>query len=315
MPTLANQGSAALVQRACSVTVGIPGSPDSILIECGNGTGLDVSFHITRGVHATAGSISPQPNTCDLRIWGLTRNHRNALAKSTAGNTVSPGTLAKVIPAIITAGYAGNRTTLFSGELRAANFVTDGADKYVAEMTTGDGDQALLQARLNFHVTPGSAMQQVLQNIVGQMGVQPGNLQAALAQIAASPVAAQIFAKGATLKGSASEILADLCRSTGFSFSVQNGSLSFTPLNQPIPGTAILIDEQHGLIGNATVDTKGIMNCKTLMIPGVVPGAQLVVNAINVTGTYSVLGVETTGNTSEGSSDWGHSIDAQRLAA
>ena len=310
--TLGSQGSAALVQRACSVQLGVPGSSTSILIECGNGTGLDVSFHIQRGVHVTAGSTKPQANTCDLRVWGLTRDHRNAIAKSTATTQVSPGTKQPVVPCIITAGYAGGRAVLFSGELRAANFTTDGADKYVAELTTGDGDQALTQARLNLAIPPGSTMQQAFTSILAAMGVQPGNMQKALSQMSQNPVAGQIFAKGCALKGSAAEILADLCRSTGFSFSVQNGALSFTVLNQPLDGEAVLIDEQHGMIGNATVDTKGILSVKTLLIPSITPGVKIAMNAINVQGGFKVNSVETTGNTSLGSTDWDHSIEGSR---
>ena len=137
-------------------------------------------------------------------------------------------------------------------------------------------------------------------------------MQKALSQMSNNPVAAQIFAKGSVLKGSASEILADLCRSTGFSFSIQNGALSFTQLNQPLDGQAILIDENHDMIGNATVDTKGILSCKTLLIPGIVPGVKIAMNAVNVQGGFKVLSVETTGDTSIGSSDWGHSLEGQR---
>lgn len=310
---LGNQGAAALIQRAATVQIGLPGSPDSLLLECGNGTGLDTSFHIQRGIHVTAASFKPQPNTCDLRIWGLTRDHRNALAKSTATTQVQPGTKQKVVPCIINAGYAGGaKSVKFSGELRAACFVTDGADKYVAELTTGDGDQALTQARLNLAIAPGSTMSTVFQQILTALGVQPGNMQKALAQIGASPVAAQIFAKGTVLKGSAAEILSDLCRSTGFSFSIQNGALSFTAINQPLDGQAIQIDEEHGLVGNATVDTKGVLSFKTLMLPNLVPGVKLSVSAINVQGGFRVMSVETIGDTSIESNDWHDKVDAQR---
>jgi hypothetical protein len=310
--TLGNQGANALVQRSCNVVVGLPGTTEALNIECGNGTGLDVQFTIHRGAHVTAGSLKPQPNTCDLRIWGLTASHRSQLAKATQSNKVSPGTKQIVIPTIITAGYQGNRATLFSGELRGANFPGEGADKFIADLTTGDGDQALTQARLNLAIPPGSSMNQVFQQILSEMGVQPGNMQKALSLLSANPVAAQIFAKGGALKGSAAEILADLCRSTGFSYSIQNGALSFTQLNQPLDGQAILIDEQHGMIGNATCDTKGVLSVKTLLIPSISPGVKLSVQASNVKGGFRVTSVETRGDTSIGSHDWHHQIEAVR---
>ncbi len=313
--TLGNQGPNALVQKACTVTVGFPGSDRGLLIQCGNGSGLDVSFRIQRGLHVTQGSLKPQPNTCDLTIYGLNPDHRKSLAKATAYSPPTPGATPKtppVIPCVITAGYQQRQTVLFSGELRAAQD-TGEAPNVVTELSTGDGDKAITQSRINLSIPPGASMATVFQQIVKAFGgVQSGNLQTAIAQIEASPGAAQLFSKGVLLKGSAAEILSDICRSTGFQWSVQNGALSIIPLGQPLAGLATAIDDSHGMLGIPTVDTKGVVTVKTEMLPGLMPGSKISLTSRNATGGFRITGMSTEGDTSIGSPSWGHTLTLSR---
>ena len=72
----------------------------------------------------------------------------------------------------------------------------------------------------------------------------------------------------------------------------------------------MLIDSQHGLIGSPTVNTTGLLSCKTEMIPDMFPGTKLSLNAKDVTGGFRVLSVETSGDTS--GNEWGHDIEAMR---
>lgn len=322
--TLGNQGANALVQRACTIVVGFPSSDRGLRIDCGNGVGLDVSFRIQRGLHTTQASLKPQPNTCDLSIHGLNESHRKLLAKATTTSTGTAaqvpdsgaaGAVSAVVPCIITAGYQQRQTVLFSGELRAAQNTGD-IPNIVTELSSGDGDTAITQSRLNLAIAPGATMSQVVQQVFTAFGssVQPGNLQKALAQFQASPQAAKLFAKGATLKGSAAEILSDLCRSIGAQWSVQNGALQILPLGEPLAGTATVVDEAHGMVGTPTVDTKGVATIKTLMLPSVIPGSLIQLTSRNATGFYRVIGLAVEGDTSVGSDTWGMELNATRLA-
>lgn len=321
--TLGNQGGNALTQRACTVVVGLPGTANAVQIECGNGTGLDVSFRIQRGLHVTQGSLKPQPNTCDLTLFGLNPDHRKALAKSSSTTTKSAaqqppaggkGKVGAIVPCIITAGYQQRKTVLFSGELRAGQDTSEGPNVKF-ELSTGDGDTAITQSRLNLHIPPGATMSQVFQIVVNAFGtsVQAGNMQAALAQFESSPAAAQLFSKGVTMKGSAAEILSDLCRSIGAQWSVQNQALQILPLGKPTPGIATVVDEAHGMVGIPTVDTKGIASVKTLMLPGIIPGSQIQLTSRNATGFFRVIGMAIEGDTSLGSNSWGYELNAQRV--
>jgi hypothetical protein len=321
--TLGNQNANALVQRACTVIIGFPGTNQGIQIVCGNGTGLDVAFNIQRGLHTTTSSLKPQPNTCDLKLYGLNPDHRKALAKFTgipaallpkttaSGTTTQTPGQAPPIPCIITAGYQQRQTVLFSGELRACQDISEGPD-VITEVSSGDGDKAITQSRINLAIPPGATMQTVFNQIVAAFGgIQSGNLQKMIGQIQSNPMAQQLFSKGCTLKGSAAEILSDLCRSTGFQWSVQNGALSIVPLGQPLDGEATLIDENHGMLGVPSVDTKGIVTVRTLMIPGIMPGSKITIPSINATGGFRVIGQAIDGDTSIGSTSWGFTLNAQ----
>src|SRR5271166_3967413 len=229
---------ALLFERSCTVQVG------TLLIPGGTqGFGLRIAFKVKRGVKVTQGVTKPQPNTCDLKIWNLSLSHQKQLEQSTV-----PGAGKTVVPVIISAGYQKSAHAIFSGELRAGHTVTDHADS-TTELTTGDGDQALTQKRLTIALGKGTTATQGINAILTALGIGQGNLPTAIRLLQAQPLAAQLFAKGVVMKGSASQVMTTFCRSVGLDWSIQNGALQITDLNQPVAGTAVLLDSEHGLIG------------------------------------------------------------------
>jgi hypothetical protein len=287
-----------LYQRACTVTVG------GLVIPAGQGTGLDVSFKVKRGVKISQGQRKPVPNTCDVSIWNLSASHRKQIEQSTV-----PGAANAPVPVTISAGYQSRVSVLFSGELRPGETVTDG-NSLVTQLSSGDGDQALTQARLSLAFAPGASAAQVLQAVVQGLGVGQGNLATALALLNVAPNAGQFFARGVTLKGAAADIMSDFCRSVGLAWSVQNGALQVTQLGQPVQGQAVLVNAQTGLVGSPTVDTDGLLRLRTLMIPDLFPGTKLSMDSVTVKGGFAVTYVETIGDTF--GNDWNHEIEAQR---
>lgn len=298
------QSPHSLIQRAATLQVG------DLSIPAGQGVGLDITFTVRRGLHITQGSLKPQPNTCDLKIWGLNPDHRKRLAQSTA---TGPGDKPKTVPCVLTAGYVGSSAVIFSGQLRSANNVTEGANK-VTEMTTGDGDQALMQTRMNIAIAAGSDAGKFLDTVLSALGVSAENLPAAKQLVSGSPAAGQLFAKGTVLKGSAAEIMTDFTMSCGLEWSIQSGKLRILPLGGTDSNTGILIadDPNTGLIGSPTVDIKGILSFDVEMIPNLVPGCKVKLDTEEVKGIWRVIGTTTTGSTFE--NDWKIAAECQRLA-
>lgn len=297
----------ALWQRALTLTVG------TLAITYVKGIGLDVEFTVRRGVQVTQKAVKPVPNTCDLKIYNLSVAHRKQLEQLTTVTTpqsANPQSGAqKIVPCIISAGYVGRQSIVFSGELRAAQSVTEGADT-ITELTTGDGDTALQQTRLTVALPPGSTLGSGLRKVLAALGIGQGNLSRALALISANPLVAQMYSKGVVFKGSPAEILTDICRAAGLQWSIQHGVVQFQDLGQPLGGQAILIDAAHGMVGSPSVDTKGILTFTTLMLPDLAPGVKVAMNAKNVKGGYQVLSVETTGQTN--ANEWYQKVEAQR---
>lgn len=288
-----------LFGRRATVQVG------DLLIDAGGGTGLDVDFTARRGVKVSKGATKPQPNTCDLSIFNLNADHRKQIEQPT-----TPGAAKAKVPVVVSAGYRGRQTVIFSGELRAGHSLRNGST-WVTELTTGDGDDALTQTRLSIALSKGSTAEHGIRQILGALGVGEGNLSAGVTRLKEQALAAQLFSRGVVLKGAAAELMTHFCRSVGLEWSIQGGALQLTAIGQPLGGQAIVVDAEHGMLGAPTVDTKGILSVKTEMLPDIAPGVAIAVNALEFTGGFRVLSVETHGDTRAGG-EWGHAIEAAR---
>lgn len=272
----------------------------------GQKTGLHAWFQARR-------SIKPnEPNTCDLRLWNLAPASRKAIESAAApigGPATGPGAQPKAVPVKIEAGYvgAGGTSTIFLGEMRSAQTIRDHGTDDITELTTGDGDQAVILARSTAAFGKGANALTVAQQLLADMKLGQGNLGTVAAILQAQP----LYGGGVVLKGSSWEHLQDLCTSCGLEVSCQGGVAQFTSLGQPLPGQAYRLSSDTGLLGSPSVDTKGVLSCETQMLPGLRPGASIVMDAKYVKGTYRIISIETTGDT--WGDDWRHQIEAKRV--
>ena len=289
-----------LRQRFCRVTVG------ALDLQGTDGTGLDVRFKIKK-------TLKAEPNTCELDIYNLNPDHRKALAGSTTlSKSVAspPGTGGQVVPVRIDAGYKDSIAQVWLGELREAQTSHNGTDM-ITTLTTGDGDKAVARQRVNVAVGPGTTSATALRTLLKAMGIGQGNLPRALALLN-SQGSAQLYAKGALLKGLAADHMTDLCRSAGLEWSIQEGQLQVTSLGQPLDGQAILVSAASGMVETPTVDTKGILSVTTLMIAGIRPGVKIAVDSESISGGFRVISCEYEGQTFGPDSPWYIRIEAQR---
>lgn len=293
------QPAISLFSRSSTVTVG-PVQIQSI----GQQLGLDVWFHVRR-------SLKPnEPNTCDLRLFNLSEDSRKAI--ESAGQPMpapqnAPGAPSLIVPVKIEAGYEGlgGTSTIFLGEMRAGQTVRDGPTT-IMELTTGDGDTAMILARSTAAFGPGCNAYTVAKQLLSDMNMGQGNLSSVAAILRAAP----LYSKGVVLKGSSWDHLLDLCRSCGLEVSVQSGCAQFTSLGQPLAGQAYVLSSGSGLYGSPSVDTKGVMSAECAMIPGLAPGAPIQMDAEYVQGLYRIVSIETTGDTA--STEWGHKLEAKK---
>ncbi len=289
-----------LRQRYCRVTVG------TLALQGQDGTGLDVKFKIKK-------TTKPEPNTCDLDIYNLSEAHRKALETSTTTSkspASPPGTGGVVVPVRIDAGYKNTVAQVWLGELRSAQTNHNGTDQ-ITNLTTGDGDKAVARQRINVSIGPGTTSATAMRTLLSALGIGQGNLPKALSLLNRSGLA-QIYSKGAVLKGLAADHMTDLCRSAGLEWSIQEGQLQVTTLGQPLDGQAIRVAEDAGMVESPTVDTKGVLSVTTLMIAGIRPGVKLALDTESIKGGYRVISVEYEGQTFGADSPWYCRIEAQK---
>lgn len=232
-------------------------------------------------------SLKPnEPNTCDLRIFNLNEDSRLYL-----------GMLGPKIPVLLEAGYVDpiGTSQVYLGEVRAAlPSVVQGPD-ILTELTTGDGEQEIARARINVVFARGTPPNIALQQIVTALGVGSGNIDHAVALLQSKGVANLL--NGVAISGKAAYHLNNICKSANLEWSIQNGALQIIDKGKALNQTAIKLDPSSGLIGSPTCDNNGVANVSALMIPGLLPGRAVNLQAKNLQGNFRIFSVEYEGDT------------------
>lgn len=232
-------------------------------------------------------SLKPgEPNTCDVHVHNLNEDSKLYL-----------GMLGKSIPISLEAGYADpvGTSIIFQGTVRAAlPSVVEGPD-VITELTTGDGEAAIAQARINQSFAAGTPPSQALRSIVSALGVGTGNIDHAIALLQAKGVANLL--NGVAISGKAAYHLTNACKSANLEWSVQDGNLQILDKNKVLDQTAIVLSPSTGLIGSPTCDTKGVCNATVLLIPGLKCGRRVSLQGKNLQGNFRIYSIEYDGDT------------------
>ena len=107
---------------------------------------------------------------------------------------------------------------------------------------------------------------------------------------------ADTLRNGFVVDGRAFDELDKLARSRGLEVSIQSGTLQAIEYKGAINRQAYKLNSATGLVGSPSVDPKKIMKCRTLLIPDMVPGVKVVLDAAFTTGTYRILRATYTGS-------------------
>lgn len=222
-------------------------------------------------------TLDNKPNTAEVQIYNLHREHLDNIAK--AGE----------VPVKIEAGYGKTLSTLYLGTLRNATVIRDsGSPDVYVKLETGDGQTNVERSFVSKTIAPKSTPDSVLRELALALGVKPGNLDKAKAAIK-TQVGGDLFPTGGVLWGSAADEMTRICRSVGLLWTIHNGVLQFTPIDKALEGTALKIDGQHGMVKTPpSIDNKGVLTFSTLLIPDLYPGRKIVMNAAYVKGQWRV---------------------------
>jgi hypothetical protein len=277
-----------LYMRQCSLIVG------------SDGQGLELAdLHV---VFQTHHADFETPNHADIRIYNL--------AKSTAQRIKNEFT--KVI---LQAGYESNMGLIFGGTVRQIRRGREsGKDSYV-DILASDGDRAYNYGVVNTTLAAGAtATDQVkaAQAAMANHGVEAGHLP---------ELGGPTLPRGRVLYGMARTTMRDAAQATDTSWSIQNGAVQMVPIQSYLPGEAVLLTAETGLIGQPEQTNEGI-KVRALINPRFRVGGrikldnasikefrtEIKVGAFNKAprldddGLYRILGVDFLGDTR--GSDW-----------
>ena len=295
-----------LYDRASVLVVG-----NTRIQNIGQQVGINIWFEVRRNLKPK------EPNTLDLKLYNLKDDTRESieqyLAPIKSQTTVTGNTKKKTVtylgsnqgvPVSLTAGYVGATSQIFLGLLRTAQTTTDGVTTTM-ELNSGADDAAQIVARTNANFGTGTTAYIVAQQLLTDMGVGQGNIATVKSQLQAP-----LYKLGVTLKGNSLDLLVDLATSCGLEVTLQGGVAQWTLLGQPLGGQAFGLDASTGLLGSPGVDSKGILNADTLMLPGLAPGMPILMASKYVQGFFRITSMITTGEVR--GVPWGHSLEAVR---
>lgn len=240
-------------------------------------TGLAVTFSIKK-------TLKAEPNTADIAVYNLAPATRKKFEQEGTPNLV------------LQAGYGATLSTLYSGQVRTVHTERGGPDT-ITSFSSGDGEKAQQNARINLSVGPGTPPDVALRQIVATLGIGKGNIEKAVSILKAKGLTT-IFSVGTAFSGSTVRVMNDFCRSAQLEWSIQDGNLQILNRGHALEtDSKLLLTPTTGLIGSPSVDNKKILSAECLIVPELRPGIKLRVESELVTGDYRVSQVEYHGET------------------
>lgn len=258
---------------------------------------LDIEFKILK-------TIKPEPNKCALTVWNLNQGHRADLLKRNNPFNLTSDKIVG-IPVQIDAGYRGHSSTIFYGDLNQVSSIND-ATNWKTIIAGSDGGRSYREGRINRTFKKGTRIADVLSACADAMKIGRGNVDN-FETLASIPSLGATIPHSMTMSGNAASQLTRVITSIGLTWSIQNGSLQVLGIGAPLDGLAIILDQNHGLIGSpeSSIDSTvslgnaqqyaqsaplkvakppkpkdpGIIKVKSMIIPGLAPGRKLVVNS------------------------------------
>jgi hypothetical protein len=235
---------------------------------------LRVKFKIVK-------TLKKEPNRSQIEVYNLNQLSRGQLQ-------------AKGCRVWLEAGYVGNIDKVFVGDVRFIDHHKDqsGTD-WITRLELGDGERAFVHGRVNKSFRAGTTKADILKALVQQSGWDLGNVSDFYASLGQKELS------GYVAWGQANREIDRLLRSQGLTFSVQNGAVQILPLVGYTPQAAVLIDEDHGLIGSpewGSAPTKGkkrTLKIKTLLNTKITkPGQRVMLKSAAHTGTVVIQKLE-----------------------
>jgi hypothetical protein len=254
---------------------------------------LDLTFNVAK-------STTREPNTCEVRVYNLSRDHRAQLARADAPRVV------------LRAGYEADGDPpplLFLGSARRVFAEREETD-IVLTVQASDSGRELLTGRISRSYAPGTRATAALADAIDAAGIGRGNFSDFEAAYVARNGSA-VFADGFVADGPARRVIQALARAARLRWSVQNGALQLMRTGQALQAQAPQLSAASGLVGTPTRDEHGKVSATVLLQPGLDPGRRVVLVSSEIEGGYEIRQVVYKGATAGG--EWYATLDLAPL--
>lgn len=217
---------------------------------------LRIRFSVRRGTLST-------PNTADIRVYNV------------SSATAKKAQLKEFGRVVLQAGYAGNYGVIFDGTIKQVRRGRESQTDTYLDITAADGDSAYNWSVINMTLAAGSTAQDQLDAVVkvmGDRGVTMGE---------APQLSQSRLPRGKVMFGLTRNVLDDLERTQDVSWSIQDGRVTLIPNTAYLPGDAIVVNYQSGMVGLPEQTQNGV-EVRMLLNPSVKIGRLLKIDNASV---------------------------------
>lgn len=192
-------------------------------------TELRITFEVVK-------NIKSAPNTAIIKIFNLHPDNEAKIKK-------------EYDDVILNAGYEGGVLLLFRGNITHVYRYREGND-FITEINAADGDTDFRLATVNGTLAAGTTNAQLIDLAVASFagGTTRGVVQ----------VPEKVRIRGKVVTGNTRDLLDTAARDAGANWSIQDGQLTIVGVNSVIPGVAIVLTSETGLLGAPETNDKGI---------------------------------------------------------
>jgi hypothetical protein len=217
-------GSVRQWKRVAEVTIGKAGK--GLLV-----TDLRIQFEVTKTVDST-------PNAAIIKIFNLAPSNE-AQIKNVYDEVV------------LRAGYVGAVQQVFRGNIKHVYRYRE-ANDYITEIEAGDGEKDYKLATMNETLAAGTTSAQIVDRAVASFG-GIGDTKKGVIQTGASG-----RVRGKVVSGNTRNVLDDVAKDSGANWSIQDGQLTIVKTAGVLPGEAIVITTDTGMLNAPEINERGI---------------------------------------------------------
>lgn len=240
--------------------------------------GLRVKFEIEK-------TIQKFVNKATITVYNLSRDSR-ALCER------------KNLILILSVGYGEMIEDIFTGDISRPVSRMEGSD-WVTTFEVGDGEKAYKEAKVDVTFKEGTSLKDLFLDVAKSFGHQIKD---------SADLPPDKLLNGFVASGNSRTVMDDLTRKSGLEWSIQDGGLQITKRGKSTSEEAVLLNSGTGLIGSP-IKKDDSYEFTSLLQPKIKPGRKIVVESLDINGTFIGEKVVHKGDTHD--KDWFSVIEAK----